>query len=106
MLPTLVQEYPNLDPKGGGRKIRGNHQLLCTSREQNIVLANLAHKQSLENLELNRRILDLHRQQEIMVETTIGKEVQKATDRIKTTMELITKERLPCQVRLPVWASA
>ncbi len=54
----------------------------------------LAHKQSLENLELNKRILDLLRQQEIMVETTIGKEVQKATDRIKTTMETITKDCL------------
>ncbi len=67
---------------------------MCTAREQNIVLAHLAHKQSLENLELNKRILDLLRQQEIMVETAIGKEVQKATDRIKTTMETITKDCL------------
>ncbi len=71
-----------------------DYQLLCTSREQNIVLAHLANKQSLENLELNKRILDLHRQQEVMVETTIGKEVQKATDRINSTMESITKDCL------------
>jgi hypothetical protein len=39
-----------------------DYQLLCTAREQNIVLAHLAHKQSLENLELNKRILELLRQ--------------------------------------------
>ncbi len=71
-----------------------DYQLLCTAKEQSIVLAHLAHKQSLKNLELNKRILELHQQQETMVETTIESEVKKATDRMKTTMETITKDCL------------
>jgi hypothetical protein len=72
-------------------------QLLRSTKERNIVLAHLAHKQSLENLELNSRILRLVQAKESRMETNIGADLKRATASFKISMDTITKD---CVARL------
>jgi hypothetical protein len=74
-----------------------DYQLLRSTKEQNIVLAHLANKQSLENLELNSRILRLVKEKESGMETNIGADLKRATASLKISMEAITKD---CITRL------
>jgi hypothetical protein len=70
---------------------RRDYQLLRTTKEKNIVLAQLVNTQAIENLELNSRILKMAQAQEIQVRSTIGAELKLATDKYKDVMATITQ---------------
>ncbi len=75
----------------------GDYQLLRSTKERNIKLAPLANKQSLENLELNSRILPLVKEKEVRMETNVGADLKRATASLKISMETTTKD---CVTRL------
>jgi hypothetical protein len=58
-----------------------DYHLLRSTKERNIVLAHLAHKQSLENLDLNSRLLRMVQEKESRMETNIGADLKKAAHR-------------------------
>jgi hypothetical protein len=75
-----------------------DYHLLRSTKERNIVLAHLAHKQSLENLDLNSRLLRMVQEKESrMDETNIGADPKRATTSLKISMDTITKD---CVTRL------
>jgi hypothetical protein len=74
-----------------------DYHLLRSTKERNIVLAHLAHKQSLENLDLNSRLLRMIEEKESRMETNIGADLKKATANLKISMDTITKD---CVTRL------
>jgi hypothetical protein len=55
-----------------------DYHLLRSTKERNIVPAHLAHKQSLENLDLNSRLLRMIQEKESRMETNIGAGLKKA----------------------------
>jgi hypothetical protein len=69
-----------------------DYQLLRFTKERNIVLAHLAHKQSLENLELNSMIITLVQEKESRMESNIGADLKRATASLKISMDAITKD--------------
>jgi hypothetical protein len=74
-----------------------DYQLLRSTKEPNIVLAHLANRQSLGNLELNSRILHLIQEKEARIETNVGADLKKATASLKISMQAITQD---CITRL------
>ena len=70
---------------------RRDYQLLRSTKEKNIVLAQLANKQAIENLVLNSRILKMAQEKDIQVRSTIGADLKAATDKIKDAMATITE---------------
>jgi hypothetical protein len=74
-----------------------DYHLLRSTKERNIVLAHLAHKKSLENLDLNARLLQMVQEKESRMETNIGADLKKATASLKISMDTITKD---CVTRL------
>ncbi len=74
-----------------------DYHLLRSTKERNIVLAHLAHKQSLENLDLNSRLLRMVQEKESRMETNIGADLKRATASLKISMDTITKD---CVTRL------
>jgi hypothetical protein len=74
-----------------------DYHLLRSTKERNIVLAHLAHKQSLENLDLNSRLLRMVQEKESRMETIIGADLKRATASLKISMDTITKD---CVTRL------
>jgi hypothetical protein len=74
-----------------------DYHLLRSTKERNIVLAHLAHKQSLENLDLNSRLLRMIEEKESRMETNIGADLKKATASLKISMDTIIKD---CVTRL------
>jgi hypothetical protein len=69
-----------------------DYHLLRSTKERNIVLAHLAHKQSLENLDLNSRLLRMVQEKESRMEANIGAEVKRATTSLRLFMDTIAKE--------------
>ena len=61
------------------------------------MLAHLAHKQSLENLDLNSRLLRMIEEKKSRMETNIGADLKRATASLKISMDTITKD---CVTRL------
>ncbi len=65
---------------------RRDYQLLRATKEKNIILAQLTNAQAIENLVLKSRILKLAQDKEVQVRSTIGADLQAATDRYKDAM--------------------
>jgi hypothetical protein len=83
-----------------------DYQLLRSTKEQNIVMAHLANKQSLKNLELNSRILRLVQEKEARIEINIGADLKRATYGKPQDFHGGDHERLHYQTRITVWSSA
>jgi hypothetical protein len=75
-----------------------DYHLLRSTKERNTVLAHLAHKQSLENLDRNSiSLLRMVQQKESRMETNISADLKKATASLKISMDTITED---CVTRL------
>jgi hypothetical protein len=70
---------------------RRDYQLLRSTKEKNIVLAQLTNAQAIENLVLNSRILKMAHEKEVQVRSTIGADLKQATGRYKDAMMTITQ---------------
>jgi hypothetical protein len=68
-----------------------DYQLLRTTKEQNILLAQLVNAQAIENLALNARVLTMVGAKETEIKSTAGAELKRATDRYKIAMNAITE---------------
>ena len=68
-----------------------DYQLLRTTKEQNILLAQLVNAQAIENLALNARVLTMVGARETEIKSTAGAELKRATDRYKIAMNAITE---------------
>jgi hypothetical protein len=76
------------------KQAKHDYQLLRTTKEKNIYLAKLTASQAIENLVLNSRILKMAENMEAQVRSTIGADLQAATERYKEAMATITQSTI------------